>query len=308
MKSRITVSSPGSIANLGPGFDVFALALKEPRDIVEISFAEEMRVSNVSGFKSIPKNPTLNSVTLAAKRVFEMAGSSRKFEVSIDKNVDIGKGLGSSGASAAAGAVAANKLLGKPLGKSKLIEAAGFAEEKTAGSAHYDNVAASILGDFVIVGPSRPPEFDRIGLPDMKLVIAVPENKASTKEGRKELPKKVRLSDSVTNVARASLMVSAVKSGDIESFAENMIDQIVEPLRSSRLPGVKEAKKAASDAGALGAALSGAGPSVFAVSKGDNLDKIKKAMRKAFEGKNQECKTFVTEPGSGCRIQEEDQT
>ncbi|KXB06856.1 hypothetical protein AKJ52_01425 [candidate division MSBL1 archaeon SCGC-AAA382C18] len=307
MNTSVKVTSPSSIANLGPGFDVFAMALNEPVDKVEMSFSEEMNISDVSNFKNIPRDPHSNSVTLAAKRVFKMAGEERNLDISIEKNIEIGKGLGSSGASAAAGAVAANALLGNPLGEAKLIEAAGFAEEKIAGTAHYDNVAASILGDFVIIGSSQPLEFEILDVPEMKLVLAVPGNRASTREGRKSLPKEVRLSDSVSNVGRACLMVSSLHRGDIESFARNIVDSIVEPIRTSTMKRVERVKEAAIESGALGSAMSGAGPSVFAILEPDDDEgEVKKAMKEAFESEGQECRVFSTEPGVGCSIEVEE--
>ncbi len=307
MVSSVRVVSPASIANLGPGFDVFAMALEKPRDVVEMSFSEEMNIGGISGLKSIPRNPYRNSVTLAAKQVFDMAGEDHNFEVFIEKNIEIGKGLGSSGASAAAGAMAANVLLGEPLGKSKLIEAAGFAEEKTAGSAHYDNVSASIFGDFVIIGPSRPPMFERIRVPEMNIVLAVPEDRASTKEGRESLPKQIPLADYVSNLGRASLMVSALSRGDLELFAKNMEDSIVEPVRTSRMKGIESVKESAIEAGALGSALSGAGPSVFAIlDADDDVGEVEKAMREAFESEGQGCRVFSTRPGDGCRVEVEE--
>lgn len=304
MKSSIEVTSPASIANLGPGFDVFALALGEPRDRISMSLSENVEISEVRGLGSVPLSPEYNSVTLAAKKVFEMAGCSGGFKVSIHKKVDVGKGLGSSGGSAAAGAFAANHLLGSPLGRKELLEAAGYAEEKTAGSAHYDNVAASLFGGFVIVGPSHPPDFVRIEVPQMKIVIAVPEDTASTRAGRRALPKTVALSDSVANVGKASLMVSALMNRDLEFFSKQMVDSIVEPLRTSGIKGVEKVKAAAVGAGALGAAMSGAGPSVFAILKPEEEEtEVKKAMKDAFEMENIPCKVFVTEPGSGCNVE-----
>lgn len=307
MSPSVVISVPASIANLGPGFDVFALALEEPRDVVRMSRSEEIKISDVSGCKGVPGDPKWNSVTLSAKKVFDLADAPGGFEVSIHKGIEIGKGLGSSGASAAGGAVVANVLLDEPLNTSDLIEAAGFAEEKTAGSAHYDNVAASILGGFVIVGSSRPLEYRSMSVPEMQIVIAVPEDTASTKRGREALPREIPLSDSVSNVGRASLMISALKDNDLESFARNMVDEIVEPIRAPRMPGVQGAKEAALDAGALGAAIAGAGPSVSAILEPDtDPGGVKKAMKEAFEIENQVCEVFVTHPGVGYRVEWEE--
>ncbi len=306
MNPSVVVSAPASIANLGPGFDVFALALEEPRDEVRATLSEKMEISGISGLGGIPRDPHKNSVTLAAERVFKLAGSDRGLEVSIDKGIEVEKGLGSSGASAAAGAAAANFLLGAPLGEPELIEAAGRAEGATSGSIHYDNVTAAILGGFVIIGTSHPPKYKSLRVPRMKIVIASPESRAPTKEGRELLPDEVSLRDSVANVERASLMVYALEEGELDLFAGQMVDSIVEPVRASRMPGIERAKRAAIEAGALGSAMAGAGPSVYAILESRSETKeIEKAMREAFESEDQACRVFVTRPGPGLTMEPE---
>jgi len=305
MTSRVVVSAPATIANLGPGFDIFGLAIAEPADVVEVSSAAEgVRISDISGVGSekIPRDPARNSATVAAMRVAEMLDATLSAEFSIRKGVKPNGGLGSSGASAAAGAVAANELLGGELTKEQLIEAAAFAEGEVAGAKHYDNVSPAILGGFVVIA-GDPPKFVKLSPPEMKIVVAQPDIELPTRKGRQVLPERVKLRDAVANAGRASAMAAAVSKGDLKLFGEQMIDSIAEPARSHLIPGFAEVKRAALEAGALGAAMAGAGPAVFAVLEPEEShEEVAKAMREAFEEAGVGCKTFITSPGRGVEV------
>ncbi|MBS3815093.1 MAG: homoserine kinase [Hadesarchaea archaeon] len=303
--SSVKISAPASIANLGPGFDVFAISLSSPRDFVEATLSDSLSIVEVTGRNSsdIPKDPSKNSVTIAASKVMSYLDVEQGLKFKIEKGIPIERGLGGSGASAVAGAIAANELLGGELSASEIIEAAAFAEGKIAGTPHYDNVAASTLGSFIIVSSTNPLDFIEIHPPEMKIVVAVPEDRASTKDGREILSKSISLRDISGNIGRASTMVAALKDGDLSTFAKHMIDDLVEPIRASKIPGFLKAKNAALDAGALGAAMAGAGPSVFAVlDSEEDLGEVKKAMKDAFEREGQECEMLETRPGLGPEI------
>lgn len=306
MSSSVKVSVPGSIANLGPGFDVFALSLNNPLDVAEASLAEEFPIINLTGrdAEDIPDNPSKNAVTIAASRVTEILDEDQGIEFKIEKGIPIERGLGSSGASAVAGAIAANELFEGGLSDSQLIEAAAYAEEQIAGSIHYDNVTASTVGGFIVISSVNPLEYLRLELPPMKVVIASPETRASTKEGREILSEDIPLHKVSGNVGRASTMIAALKESDLPMFARNMIDDLIEPIRASKIPGIEDAKEAAINAGALGAAMSGAGPSVFAILEPEmDSGEVKKAMKEAFEREGLECEVFDTEPGSIPKIE-----
>jgi homoserine kinase len=307
MPSRVVVSAPATIANLGPGFDVFGLALAEPADVIEAhaTAGAEMKISEVTGVGAgkIPKDPSENTATIAAGKVAEALGREGGAEFTIKKGVKPGGGLGSSGASAAAGAVAMNELLGGKLTDSQLIEAAAFAEAQVAGATHYDNVASSIVGGFVIVASTDPLECIKVEPPKMKIIVAQPELELPTREGRRVLPRKVELEKAVANVGRASAMAAALKEGDLKWFGRYMLDSIAEPARAHLIKGFDEVKGAALGAGALGAAMAGAGPSVFAIiDPKENPKKVEDAMRAAFEEAGTKCETLVTSPGPGAKV------
>lgn len=305
MISPVTVTAPASIANLGPGFDVFAMALDRPADVVKALPAEELEISEITGLgaEKISKDPSKNAVSLAARRALDMIGQDRGLEVKIKKGIEPERGLGSSGASAVAGAIAANELYDGGLSESQLIEAAAHSEEQIAGSLHYDNVTASMIGGFVIIGSLNPLRYLKLDPPPMKIVVAMPEKGTPTKEGREILPERAPLEKTVLNVARASSMIAALKDGDLDMVGKYMIDSIVEPVRASRVPSIEGVKEEALEAGALGAAMSGAGPSVFAIlDPKSDTGGVKMAMRDAFEEGGLKSKVIETEPGSGPNI------
>lgn len=307
MVSRVVVSSPSTIANLGPGFDVFGLALAEPVDIVEgrISKKRGIRVLDISGVgaESIPKDPKKNAVSIAASSAMRSMGCDGGLEFIIEKGIKPGGGIGSSGAGAVAGAVIANEIFGGGLSHAQLIEAAAEAEGKIAGSAHYDNVTPALLGGFTIITSIKPLEYIKLEPPQMKIIIAQPAMELPTKLGRQLIPKEVPLHGAIANVGRASTMVAALKSGDLRLFGRCMVDSIAEPVRIPLVPGFHEVKRAALRSGALGAALAGSGPSVFAIAHMDSdAEGIASAMRRAFKRAGLGCETVITVPGVGVQV------
>ena len=307
MVSRVIVSAPATIANLGPGFDVFGLALAEPADIVEGSVSAErgVKVLGITGVgaEKIPTDPSANTVAIAAARAMELLGCEKGLELTIKKGIKPGSGLGSSGAGAAAGAVLANELFGGKLSQAQLIEAAAVAEERIAGTIHYDNVAPAVVGGFAIITSTEPLEYVKLDPPPMKIVIAQPAIELPTKLGRELLPKEVPLRDAITNVGRACTMVAALRDGNLKLFGKCMVDRIAEPVRAPLVPGLQDVKRAAVEAGALGSALAGAGPGVFAIldAAGDAA-KVADAMRAAFESAGLKCETISTTSGPSTKI------
>ena len=304
MVSSVTVKAPCSTANLGPGFDVFGLALDAYYD--EIQLKKEGKGITIQTFDSIPLNPEKNSAGLVIKEM------SKKFKVKtglvlrIKKGVPAGYGMGSSAASAAAAAVAFDSLFNLKLDPNALVQYAGLGEKASAGSIHYDNVAASVLGGFVIV---RTNPFDIIRVdPPKNLVlciaipkIAVPQKK--TEASRKVLPHMVKLSDHVANLANASAITAGFVKKDVDLIGTSIRDIIVEPARQRLIPGFDKVKSNAIRAGALGVTISGAGPSVIAfTSKSGNLKKIANAMRNGFSSARTECKIVICKPSRGATV------
>lgn len=299
---QVRVYSPGSIANLGPGFDVFGVALESVGDILQLEMLDELEVKisvNGVGAENIPVEPRRNSSGAILDKVIMDYNLNHGFRVEIRKGLPPGKGMGSSGASAAATAIAVNKLLGLNLCDRELIRLAAVGENAVAGSPHADNVAASILGGFILVGDNY--EVVKLDAPRIGIVVVAPdiyiENK--TRIARELLPQKVSLKDAVRNIGYASRMTAAIALKDPVLFGKSICDNLIEPHRASMIPHFWDVKKAALDAGAFGCSISGGGPSVFAV--GEPVGEIAKSMVEAF----QDVKTSVyhTQPTNrGTRV------
>jgi homoserine kinase len=196
-------------------------------------------------------------------------------------------GMGSSGASSAAGAFAVNHLLGDPLGSDELLACAMEGERAACGAAHADNVAPALLGGITVITSTDPPNVVRLDPPkDVCIVIISPKvnvGEEKTKIAREVLPKNVPLGVVVRQVSSFSSLLLGIVKGDPSLMGRGISgDVIVEPARAKLIPGFNKLKKAALDAGAYGFSISGAGPSVFALASPKKWGSIAKAVTRAF--------------------------
>jgi homoserine kinase len=301
---QIEVYSPASIANLGPGFDVFGIALDGIGDTLRVKRVTEPGVKVIvkgPNAGSIPTDPCSNSAGAVLQHVLDHYDDSQGFFIEVEKGVPPGKGMGSSGASAAGAAYAAIKLLNLELSDNEAVKLAAQGEAAVAGSPHADNVSASLLGGFVMVGAEC--DVVRLEPPMFEIVVVVPdiyyENK--TKLARSLLPEKVPLKNVVQNVSSASRMAAAIAMGDADLFGRSISDNLVEPRRAKMIPGFWKVKQAALNSGALGCSISGGGPSLFAV--GGDTPQVGKAMVKAFEEAGVASEIYLTQPSRlGARL------
>ena len=301
MVSKITVRAPSSTANLGPGFDTFGLAIDAFYD--EVTLTKTKKGITIVTDDNIPTNPENNTAGLVVKNMKKKLKIKNGVEIQIKKGIPAGFGMGSSAGSAAATAVAFGKLFKIKLNSNQLVEFAGFGEKASAGTIHYDNVAASVLGGFVIV-KTNPLNVISIDSPtNLRMCVAVPKidvPKKKTKVSRGVIPKKVKLTDAVLNLSNASAIVAGFIKKDPELIGNSIKDVIVEPARQHMIPGYEKVKQNALKAGAYGVTISGAGPSVIAFSKNSfDLKKISTAMAKGFKTADIECQTIVCKPSKG---------
>jgi len=301
MAKSVTVRAPCSTANLGPGFDVFGLALDAFYD--EVTVTKKGKGITIVSSDDIPLKPEHNTAGLVAQAMKKKEKLTGGIEIKIKKNIPPGFGMGSSAASAAACAIGINKLYGLKLNQNQLVSYAGIGEKASAGSIHYDNVAASVAGGFVIVN-SNPLSVVRIEPPkDLILCIAVPEVKVpkkKTKVSRSVIPKTVKLYDSITNLANAANIIVGFINKDSSLIGKSVEDVIVEPARKHMIPGFNNVKNNALKAGAFGVTISGAGPSVIAfASKKQNLTKIGASMKRGFKSAKKNSKIIICKPSRG---------
>ncbi len=266
-----TASAPGGIGNIGPGLDVLGCALAGPRDEVTVIWSEMPGITiRSTGHPDLPADPERHTAALAAAAVLR-AAQARGVAVPPGLTLDARKelpllgGQGGSAASAVAGAVATNALLGHVLGETELLQCCLAAEEVVAGR-HLDNIAPSLLGGIVLVRALDPIDIVRLPVPGgLRIVIAQPAQRLATSQARGVLPVTVTRAVAQHQMAQVGAMVAACFTGDVALFGRAVDDRIAEPARSALMPGFADAKRAALAAGALGASISGAGPSVFAV-------------------------------------------
>lgn len=304
MASKITVRAPSSTANLGPGFDVFGLAVDAFFD--EVTLTKKKSGISIVTEDDIPTNPDNNTAGLVVKNMIKKFKIKDGIEIKIKKGVPAGFGMGSSAASAAATVLAFDKMYELKLDENTLVEFAGSGEKASAGSVHYDNVAASVLGGFVIVR-TNPLNVIKIEPPmNLRMCIAVPKLKVpkkKTKVSRGVIPKKVSLIDSIANLSNAAAIVAGFMKKDPKLIGDSIKDVIVEPARQHMIPGFAKVKENALKAGAFGVTISGAGPSVIAFSKSSaDLKKISLAMSRGFASANTKCQTVICKPSKGALV------
>jgi homoserine kinase len=284
MKS-VKVFAPASIGNIGPGFDVLGMAISGLGDTVEArkSKSRDVSISEITGSDgTIPIDPTRNTAGIAAREVLKHFKAKHGVDLRLHKNIP-GTGLGSSAASAVAAGMAVSLLLSKRIRKEDLIIPCAEAEWSVSGDYFIDNVAASLLGGIIVSHSSQRTAISIGTLPDLVVVVATPEHKVLTKIARAVLPEKIRLDLAVSNMAHVAAMVGAVGKKDSMMFATSVQDLIIEPARAHLIPGFSDVKAAALKAGALGASISGAGSSVFALTnRKSHARSIGQAMQKVF--------------------------
>lgn len=292
------VRAPATTANLGPGFDCFGLALDGLYDYVSLERSDvvELEVTG-RGAEFIPTDPERNTAGAVALEMLGGEGVSMK----IEKGIRPSSGLGSSAASAAAAAFGINELFGLEYSREELVRFAAAGEAVVSGAPHADNVAPALMGGFTI---NRGDEVLGFEVPDMDLAAALPEIKLSTRDARSVLPYTAELEDVVSNVASASMVVAGVVSGDPVLMGRGMRDVVVEPRRSGLIRGYDEVRASAMDAGALGFAISGAGPTLLSVCRPGEGEKVCDAMVDAFGECGVSAEGIVSRPGSGAEVVE----
>ena len=310
MKS-CSAAAPCSTANLGPGYDVFGLALDALEDKVKVSRTYpdgNGRITIKNSDQAIPSMPESNSAGLVVKKMMQDFEISDSTEIEVTKGVPSGYGVGSSAASAAAAAMAFNALYDLRIDRNRLVEYAAEGEVASAGTKHYDNVSASLLGGFVIcrVASDRM-QFIRLEPPeDLVLVVAVPcleVPKKKTEVARSVLPKMVPLKDVVHNISGAATIVAGFALKDVETITRGIDDVIIESARKHLIPGYDSVKQNAISAGALAVTISGAGPSMIAFLKTNkNAKTVAAAMANGFKEAGVESRTFVCRASKGARL------
>src|SRR3989475_7643668 len=302
-----------STANLGAGFDVFGLALNKYSDTVYVRITSGKKIRIIVRGReghNIPVEVERNSAGPPALELAKKTNLKKGLEIIVEKHVPQGLGLGSSGATAAACTKALDALLELQLSNDELVKVASLGEKAVAGTAHADNVAASLLGGFAIVYEDPIRTISLKPPAGLAVVVATPQLPAQsekTRKARKIIPDKISVKNAVLNMGRASAMVAAFAQGDIRMIGTGMNDEIAEPYRQHLIPGYHDVKRMGLEAGAAGVCISGAGPSLVAlVDRNNHAPRpVARAMVKAFARNNVRSTSFIARPARGATIVKE---
>lgn len=303
---RVTCYAPGSTSNVGPGFDCLGIAVAGMGDRVEAVCARGagVRVLSVSDAR-VPCEAARNTAALAAAEVLRRAGRADVgLELRVEKGLPLAGGLGGSAASAVAGALAANALLGGPLDTGELLRSALEAEAVVAGR-HPDNAAPSLLGGAVVVLGVEPLRYARLSVhASLRLVFAIPAYGVETARAREVLPASVSRADAVGQASALAGLVLALERGDGELLRAAMVDRVAEPARAPLYPGYARAREAALAAGAFGVAVSGAGPTLLAIAAEGCEAAVGRAVVTAYEREDVAAALHVAGvDGEGARVE-----
>lgn len=276
----IHLRAPGSASNLGPGFDCLGLALTIYNRITvrEVSGSGVNITITGEGAGDLPEDDQ-NLFYSSAVAAAEMAGGSLPgLRVEMENQIPLVRGLGSSSTAIVAGISAANLLLGEPLDTSDLLNLA------TRLEGHPDNVSPCLLGGFTIsaLKDGSVEHIRALPSPELRAIVVVPHFEIRTEAARKALPDSVPHRDAVFNVGHASLVTAALIKADFQILRTAMKDRLHQPYRAHLVPGIEQVLDAAESSGALGACLSGAGPTLLAFTVDDGVN-IKRAMLAAWK-------------------------
>lgn len=306
--TSVTAFAPATVSNVACGFDVLGFALDEPGDEVTATFAPAgVQIAAIDGDGGrLPRDAARNTAGVAVLALLTRLGDSRGVSLTIRKGLPLSSGLGGSAASAVAAVVAVNALLGANASRDTLIQCALEGERLGAGSSHADNIAPCICGGFVLVRCANPPDIITLPVPaGLTAVVVHPDLEIETAKARALLGDTVPLSDAVKQWANLGAFVHAVHMGDFDLLSRSLEDTIAEPRRAPLVPGLVHIKRAAADAGALGSSLSGSGPSLFALCRGDETaarvaEAMTAAIRTHIGGEPQVYISRIT--GQGARV------
>jgi homoserine kinase len=288
-----TAFAPATVANVAVGFDILGFAVEAAGDRVRVTRTKEpsviiLEITDDAGAPfgpEIPLDPSRNTATVGLSALLEERRLDFGFEVSISKGIALGSGLGGSAASAVAALVAANALLERPLADDELMPYALLGEQAASGAIHPDNVAPCLLGGLTLVTSLSPFRCVRLPVPRKVLTVLVhPRVRVDTRGARRLLRAEVPLADLVKQTASLAGFVAGCYTDDLELIRQSLRDHVVEPQRATLIPAFAEMKAAALADGALGASISGSGPTVFAwVASPEAAERVRHSMLRALK-------------------------
>lgn len=293
---KVKVHSPGTVANIVCGFDILGLALSEPYDVMEVMLLDrpEVIIHNRDIF-NLPTEAEKNVAGVVLLSVMERMNNTIGFEVTVEKHIKPGSGIGSSAASAAGAAIAANYLLGNIFSSDEVVQFAMNGEKLASGVKHADNIAPCILGGISLIRSIHPLDIVSIPSPDLFVTVVHPQIEVRTSDARQILKQQVLLKDAIKQWGNIAGLVTGFMKNDYDLIGRSLEDVIIEPVRSILIPGFDELKVKCKEAGALGGGISGSGPSVFMLSKDESTAKaVGHVMSQVYEQIGIDYNIYVT--------------
>jgi len=295
--NEIKIFAPATVANVSCGFDSLGFAVDAIGDEMTFTKTTEkgVKITNITG-ADLTYDVDKNAASAVVKKMLNEANADFGIELTIHKGFSPGSGLGSSAASAAGAAFGANQLLGNPFSELELTKFAMFGEEVACGTPIADNVSAAIYGGFVLVRSYNPLEIIKLPVPSELRVVAIhPQIEVKTKDARDVLPTKIALKDAVTQWANVGGLISGLYTDNYNLISNSLVDIIVEPVRKGLIPFFDDVKNSALKAGALGAGISGSGPTIFALCKGDEIaEKVYKSIEESYKNTGIDFEMFIS--------------
>lgn len=295
--SKVKILAPATIANLVCGFDILGLAINSPQDEMELSLSNEpgIRIKHIDGY-NLPTEPAKNVAGAALIALMEeYEDKTIGFDLTINKIIKPGSGLGSSAASSAGAVVGANKLLNNHFSKPDLVRFAMNGEKVASGVKHADNITPCIYGGVTLIRSIFPLDIIELSAPPMYVTVVHPQIEVKTSDARQILRKEVQLKDAIKQWGNIAGLVAGFLKNDYELIGRSLEDVIIEPIRSILIPGFDDIKRLCKEAGALGGGISGSGPSVFMLSKEEHTAKaVEQIMKEVYDTIGVDYHTHVT--------------
>ena len=293
---QITIHAPATVANMVCGFDVLGFAVNDPFDIMKIRFCENAGVTIINEDEyHLPTDPEKNVAGAALLAMLEEIPEKIGFELTINKQIKPGSGVGSSAASAAGAVVAANRLLDDRFSNEELVRFAMNGEKLASGVKHADNIAPCIYGGVTLIRSIFPLDIIQLNTPPLFVTIVHPQIEVRTSDARSILKQQIHLKDAIKQWGNIAGLVAGLQKEDYDLIGRSLEDVLIEPIRSILIPGFDLVKQKSKEAGALGGGISGSGPSIFMLSKDEQTAKqVEAAMHDVFNAISLDHHTYVT--------------
>lgn len=294
---KIKIFAPATVANVSCGFDALGFAINAVGDemIFTKTDKKEVVISKIEG-AVLTFDSNKNAAGVVALAMLDKIKPDFGVDIQLFKKVKPGSGLGSSASSSAGAAFAMNELLNKPFSNLELTEFARLGEKIACGSPIADNVAAAIYGGFILVKSYEPLEIIKLPVPEKLWVTVIhPQIEVKTEDARNVLHPTVTIANAVKQSANLAGFISGLYTDNYGLISRSLEDVIAEPYRKKLIPNFDKVKSDGLKAGALGVGISGSGPTLFALCKGEEIaKKVAKSMQHIYENTKIDFNIYVS--------------